>query len=224
MPLVNALKPPDGIRPGQLGVVLLGHVIIGDVAATLVDLSIRRLLRVDEQEGTDPGWLLTPLHTRAPEHRLETLLRYERVLLDAVSHDGARVRMSSLTNRMPKALDHTRAAVVHDAVHRGWLRHLHHDQRTEAGEQLVRRIRSFRRGLRQLEAERGEDALTGPLLPYAMHFGMIRGSQQPLARFACAWVDTFAPLPGWHPAEPKHYDPRNEPVVFENTWIGASYS
>jgi hypothetical protein len=36
------VKPviPEGIRPGQLGVVMLGRVIMGDIAATAADLAL----------------------------------------------------------------------------------------------------------------------------------------------------------------------------------------
>ncbi len=58
--------PPDQIRPGQLGAVLLGRVIIGDIAATLVDLSVRGLLAVEEcDESGQTGWLLRTQATRA---------------------------------------------------------------------------------------------------------------------------------------------------------------
>lgn len=208
--------PPDGIRPGQLGVVLLGHVVIGDVAATLVDLSIRRLLRVDRPSGEDAGWLLSPLHTRAPRYRLQTLLPYEETLLEGLSHDGPQASLPSLHARIATVLDHTRAALVHDAVHRGWLRRLHHDQRTEAGERMVARIRRFQAGLRRLAAEPDEDALTGSLLPYALRLGLMPGSEYPLARFARAWVDAFASLPGWNHPTPKPYNALDAPVPMEN--------
>jgi hypothetical protein len=42
-------RPPDNMRPGQAGVVMLGRVIIGDVAVTLVDLAVRRFLAVQER-------------------------------------------------------------------------------------------------------------------------------------------------------------------------------
>lgn len=55
---------------------------------------------------------------------------------------------------------------MHDALRHGWLRRLHHDQRTETGEQLAGRIRRFQGNLRrELAAGPGEDVLTGPLLP-----------------------------------------------------------
>jgi len=202
--------PPDGIRPGQLGVVALRRVIIGDVAATLVDLSIRALLRVEEP---GPGaWSLSPAHATAPRHRRESLLPYERTLLDGLSRGGAPATFPSLAPRMPGVLEDTREAMVHDAVHHDWLRHLHHDQRTDAGDQLADRIRAFQQALRQLASEQGEDALTGPLLPYALRFAMVRDDQHPLSRFAHDWVKTFSALPGWHLPEPKHYDPKDDPV------------
>jgi hypothetical protein len=225
MPAAGAQPPapPDDIRPGQLGVVILRRVIIGDVAATLVDLSLRHLLRLEEPQGEQGGWLITPSHANAPRYRRESLLTYEQTLLDGLSRGGAAASLASLAPGMPGVLEQTRAAVLHDAVHRGWLRRLHHDQRTEAGEQLAGRIRTFQRGLRRLAAERGEDALAGPLLPYALHFAMIRGAQYPLVRFAHDWVETFAGLPGWRQAGPKPHNPLNDPVPMNNAgpnWRG----
>lgn len=212
--------PPDGIRVGQLGVVLLGRVIIGDIAATLVDLSIRRLLRVEELEGEPGVWLVSPLYANAARHRRDSLLSYERNLLDGLSNGGAEASLASLATRMPAVLERTRAALVHDAVHRGWLRYLRPDQRTDAGEQLAGRIRAFQRGLRQAAAQQGADALTGPLLPYALRFAVIRGDQYPLARFAHRWVETFAELPGWHPPGPGQRNPLEEPVPMNNDGPG----
>ena len=223
MPAAGAQRPvpPDGIRPGQLGVVMLRRVIIGDVAATLVDLSGRKLLRVEEPE---PGtWSLSPAHATAPRHRRESLLPYERTLLDGISHDGAAATLPSLAADMPGVLDDTRAALMHDAVHHGWLHHLHHDQRTDAGDQLADRLRAFQQALHRLATEQGRDALTGPLLPYALHFGMIRADEHPLSRFAHDWVQAFSALPGWHLPEPKHYDPKDDPVPMGESHTTAGY-
>lgn len=64
------------------------------------------------------------------------------------------------------------------------------------------RVRRFQRDLRRLAADQGQDALTGRLLPLALHFGMVGSDQLPLVKFAHAWVGEFASLPAWHPAEP----------------------
>jgi len=213
-------KPPDGIRPGQLGVVLLGQVIIGDVAATLVDLALRQLLRVQEPDGDGTDWLLGPLDSSAPRHRSESLLGYERTLLHGLSSGGSTVTMSSLAPRMADILEDTRRALIHDGVNRGWLHHLHHDQRTPDGEQLAERIRVFHRRLRQYATDQGEGALAGPLLPYALHFGMVGHEDVPLIQLARHWVSSFSGLPGWHPPVPRAPNPLDDPVPLNNDWSG----
>jgi hypothetical protein len=75
---------------------------------------------------------------------------------------------------------------------------IHHDQGTEAAEQLALQIRSFQRDLRKFTSNRRQADLTGRLLPYALHFGMVHDDQLPLAGFAHSWVTKFAGLPGWH--------------------------
>jgi hypothetical protein len=58
------LTPPGNLRPAQLGIVLVGRVILGHVTATLVDLAQRGFLRIEEVDGqADPSWLLTDLRT-----------------------------------------------------------------------------------------------------------------------------------------------------------------
>jgi hypothetical protein len=201
---VRVPAPPDGLRPGQLGVVLLRRVIIGDIAATLVDLADRELLTVEEEpDGADPGWRVSALLEGAPQFRLESLLPYEKTLLEGLAGCGPKASLASLAGPIPHVLDETRAALIHDAVHRGWLRHLHHDERTAAGEELAARIRAFQRDLQHVRSEGSPEDLAGSLLPYALHFGMVDPSQFPLARFAHAWVDSFADLPGWRPPAPQ---------------------
>jgi hypothetical protein len=177
---------------------MLGHVIIGDVAATLVDLAGRQVLNVAENGG---DWVVTP---SAPGPRAE-LLGYEEILLGGVSAAGGRP-LSALAGEFAPVLDKVRSAVVHDAVHHGWLKHLHHQERTTAGEDLAHEIRAFQRGLMHLKEQGGAEALAGPLLPYALHFGMIDGDGLPLARFAHAWVATFHDLPGWGQPVHEHTD------------------
>jgi len=149
-----------------------------------------------EQSGADgqARWLLSG-HPTA--RQLEALLPYEKRLLEAVTAGGQQVALDSLTPGMPDVLHSVRQDIVHDAVSRGWLHRFHHDQRTEVADQLALRIRSFQRDLRKFSSNQGEAGLNGPLLPYALHFGMVHDNQLPLARFALSWVTTFASLPGW---------------------------
>jgi hypothetical protein len=57
---------------------------------------------------------------------------------------------------MPQILAETRREILHDAVHRGWLRHIHHDQRTEEGEQPAARIQTFHSREHRRERGRGQ--------------------------------------------------------------------
>ncbi len=202
---------------------MLGRVIIGDVAVTLVDLAVRRFLAVQERgdsqepEDSRPDWSLTAVQATGQAQRRESLLGYERTLLDAVA-DGSQSTTSALATRMAQVLAETRREILRDAVHRGWLRHVHHDQRTAEGEQLAARIRTFQNRLRQFATSQGEEALAGPLLPYAMHFGLVHGDDLPLVRFARHWVRTFSVLPGWHQEVPKAPDPLSEPVPVDNSY------
>ncbi len=192
---------PGGLRAGQLGVIVLGRVIMGDIAVTLADLAQRELLTVDEA-GDDGDWLLRPSASAASGPRSH-LLGYEKRLLDGLAEAGAPARLSALPNGFGRALDGTREELVREAVRQGWLRRLHHGQRSPQGEDLARQVRFFRRDLRRLKAGGDQEFLTGALLPYALHFGLMWDSQLPLARFARAWVQAFADLPGWAPPKPK---------------------
>lgn len=193
---------PGGLRAGQLGVIVIGRVIVGDIAVTLVDLAQRKVLTLSEA-GDDGDWLLGASAGPASGIQQSRLLGYEKRLLDGLAGIGAPVRLSALASGFGPALDDTRDALVREAVHQGWLRHLHHDQRTPQGEDLARQVRAFQRDLRRLKAGGDEQALVGDLLPYALHFGLVSGEQTPLARFAHAWVRVFAEAPGWALPKPK---------------------
>lgn len=183
--------PPQGVLPGQLGVILLGRVIMGDIAATLADLASRQAITVRETPAG--SWLVNAEHG-FDDHGLAG---YEKALL----HDlpGSPGPIGDIEASVP---GRARSALIHDGIARGWLRHLHHDQRTPRAEGLARELRSFHRELRQLRQEHGQDALSGSLLPYAIHFGLCSADTVPLARLAHAWVSAFADLPGWRPAAP----------------------
>jgi len=194
---------PGKLRPGQLGVVMIGRVIMGDIAVTLVDLCVRKLIQIEQVPGGD--WLLRPGLASAPRQRRESLLGYEQTLLNGLAHKGESIGLTSLAGETAPLLDATRSAIVHEAVHRGWLRHLHHQERTSEGEELAGKIRAFQWQLRHFLSDQGHQAVPAELLPYALHFGFIARDHGPLAGFAHAWVEVFADLPGWR--TPGHQRP-----------------
>ncbi|MGD0245249.1 MAG: hypothetical protein ABSB59_33680 [Streptosporangiaceae bacterium] len=185
--------PPGGVRPGHLGVIASGRVVLGDIAATAVDLSLRGWLEIESSGGEDGGWVLAAAE---PPQDGQDLVEYERVLLGWLARPSYPASLASLAADLPAGLAQVREEVVRDAVHQGWLRRLHHHERTRAGEELAGQLRAFRQELRSARVERGPQALDGELLPYALHFGLAAPGHR-LARFAHAWVATFAEFPEW---------------------------
>jgi hypothetical protein len=208
---------PGGVRAGQVSVLLLGKVIVGDIAVTLVDLVVRGLLAV---EPADDDWTLT---VASPGAAGGSAVDYERRLLAGLARAGAPVRLSALVPGLGKHMDKARSEIVAAAVHDGWIRRFHHDQRTSKGEELAARVRSFRWSLRRTAAELPGDVLAGPMLPYALRFGLASDDGIPLARFAHAAVRTLVNEPGWMPPQPERRDdeiPVWNPASPPGSWVG----
>jgi hypothetical protein len=72
---------PVGLRPGQVSILLLGRVAIGDIAVTFVDVALRGLLAVEPTDGDD--WLLTPQASAVEDNEV---LDYEWGLLTGLTH------------------------------------------------------------------------------------------------------------------------------------------
>lgn len=208
--MTGLMDAPGGMRPGQVSILLLGRVIIGDIAVTLVDLARRGLLTVEPADGDD--WLLTPKASAAAAWALN----YERKLLAGLAHAGTPARLSSLVPGFGWHMDKARSEIVRSATHHGWVHHLHHDQRTSAGTELGDQVRAFHRDLRRTMPERGPDIVAGPSLPYALRFGLVTDDEIPLVRFAHACVRTLVREPGWAPPEPARR-PDDEVVITVHT-------
>jgi len=166
--------PPEGLRPAQLGCVLLGQTVIGHVSATLVHLAQRDLLDIDPAaDGTDPDWLLTDV--RSTGLTGEVLADFEATLLDGLFTNQRAVRLSEVNQALIPTLNRFRAQVRRDAVRHRWLRRWHRDTRTARGELLLRKIHRFRWDLRALSAGGDSESLVS-LAPYAIVFGLAGAS------------------------------------------------
>jgi hypothetical protein len=129
-PLVNRpavpvqYRPPDGLRPGQLGVLVDERVDPVDMSATIVDLAVRGYLRIVEETSRSlrslwrsrSEWTFVK-QTPPPD---DTLLAYERELLDALFRDRDEVALSDLTGEFHKDYAEVRRLMYTDAVDRGW--------------------------------------------------------------------------------------------------------
>ena len=117
--------PPDGIRPGQVGVLVDENANVLDVTATIVDLAVRGYLRITElpPEGIfrqRHDYELERIDGPPPERR--ELLPYERKLLLALFKTGPQVKLSELKYKFRSDLSTIRDALYTDAVTQKWYR------------------------------------------------------------------------------------------------------
>lgn len=117
-PLVHAdgrtqFASPDGLLPGEAGVLLDEHADPTDIAATVVDLAVRRYIRVDPVGKSD--WRITRINP--PDGQLRG---YERALYEALLPAGTEtVALSDLRGPGRMRVEPLRAALFADAVKRG---------------------------------------------------------------------------------------------------------
>ncbi|HEX7096006.1 MAG TPA: DUF2207 domain-containing protein [Acidimicrobiales bacterium] len=111
------LVPPDGMRPGQLGVLRDEVANNADVAATIVDLAVRGYLRIEELPDDD-GKVDDYRFVRLAKNG--GLLSYEEYLLRELFATGPVVTLSSLRNKFARSLAEVKKQLYLDAVQRGW--------------------------------------------------------------------------------------------------------
>lgn len=168
--LTGKLAPPQDLRPAQLGIILVGRVIVGHIGATLIDLCQRGFLRIEETpDDADAQWMLTDRRSHAPGPGVP-LLPFEAVLLDGLFRSQAQVRLPQAGAGLLPVIDQVRAELRRDAVRHGRLRRWRQNRRTEHGEQLLSQIQGFRQALRgRVLSGAGVPAA---LAPYTMIFGL----------------------------------------------------
>jgi hypothetical protein len=150
----DELAPPSNLRPAQLGLALLGKVIVGHFAATLADLAHRGLVSLEDVAADrTQDWLLTDLRGEQPTSGL--LLPFERALLDGLFAGHADLYVQRLGPELIPVLNRVRKLLRRDAAQHGWLRRLRPGHRTPRGEQLLADVKDFRRRLRALAATGG---------------------------------------------------------------------
>lgn len=111
--------PPDNVHPGQIGTLIDEQADVVDITATVVDLAVRGYLRIEElphQRYSSVDWLLT----RTGQRGEETLLTYERLLLEALFPRGPRTRLSELDEEFANRLADVREELYRDMVRLKW--------------------------------------------------------------------------------------------------------
>lgn len=85
-------EPPDGMTPAEMGTLVDNSADPKDVTSTLVDLSVRGYIGVEEREHERMLGLLTSreyvFHMRKPSEEWEGLAEHERLFIDAFFRRG----------------------------------------------------------------------------------------------------------------------------------------
>ncbi|PRY00757.1 DUF2207 domain-containing protein [Allonocardiopsis opalescens] len=112
-------RPPDGVHPGQIGTLIDEQADVVDITATIVDLAARGHIDIHEQEREHFSAIDWLLRKRTPPSG-DPLLRYEKVLLDALFNGRDDVRVSELGDTFAARLAEVRSELYRDVVRLGW--------------------------------------------------------------------------------------------------------
>lgn len=111
-------EPPDGIRPGQIGVLIDERAHPLDATATIVDLAVRGYLCIEETQ--ERGWFKKGDWKLTKLKEPDDLLEYERILLNGLFESGDEVQLSELRTRFAARLAKVASAMHKDVVAKGW--------------------------------------------------------------------------------------------------------
>ncbi|HEX8770318.1 MAG TPA: DUF2207 domain-containing protein [Acidimicrobiales bacterium] len=114
-----AFRPPEGLHPAQVGVLVDESADPVDVTATVVDLAVRGYLVIEELER-EHMWSKQDWRLRKLKAADDTLLAYERDLLESVFSTGDEVELSDLKNTFHASLLRIEGKLYDDAVSQGW--------------------------------------------------------------------------------------------------------
>lgn len=105
-------EPPAGLTPAEVGTVVDESADTLDLTATILDLAVRGLLRIEEVEGTGFLFLSKRDYRLQRTGASETGLKeHERLLLGAVFAAGPTVLLSDLKNKFHESIPGIRRAL-----------------------------------------------------------------------------------------------------------------
>lgn len=118
-------EPPDGLRPPEVGVLIDGKVDQRDISALLVDLAVRRFIKIEETE--EKGWLFDStsytFHRAKEPSEWAKLAPFEREMVSGLFGGGATsVTLHSLKNKFYSHLEKIRDQVYASLKTRGYFR------------------------------------------------------------------------------------------------------
>jgi uncharacterized membrane protein YgcG len=117
-PIAVHFAPPAGMTPGQLGTLMHERAGPLDIAATIIDLSVRGFLRIEEVK-TRPDWRLIKLDR--PPGQAGRLSPFEARLTEAIFRRTTKwVLLSTLKRSFGGGRRELQARLEADVTERGW--------------------------------------------------------------------------------------------------------
>lgn len=113
--IVVEFEPPEKLRPGEVGVLMDERADTLDVTATIVDLTVRGFLTIEEQEKK---WLFgqTDYLLTKKNKDESTLLLYEKSLLNKLFDNKESVKISDLKYKFYEDLRKVKESLYQDTV------------------------------------------------------------------------------------------------------------
>lgn len=112
-------RPPDDLRPAQVGVLVDESADPLDVSASIVDLAVRGFLTIEEIPDT--GWFSKgDWRLTKAQGNPDDLHRYEKRLLDGLFEDGDSVLLSDLKQQFYDDLKKIQDDLYRDTVKHKW--------------------------------------------------------------------------------------------------------
>ena len=122
-PVPVQFRPPDDLRPGELGLIVDETVDPIDISATIVDLAVGGFLRIEEIETglvwKKADWRLSRMD---PPGQPRELKGYERRLYEGLFATGDPIRVSDLKGSFARDYQAAERMLYAAGVSRGWFR------------------------------------------------------------------------------------------------------
>lgn len=111
--------PPDEMTPGMAGTVIDGTADRRDVAATIIDLAVRRYLTLHahRSDGGKTQWTISRTDLEPSPNQGQALERHETLVLNSFRHGTAGTRVDELPGAL---ITGTQQALREDAHAHGW--------------------------------------------------------------------------------------------------------
>src|SRR5581483_1353789 len=112
--------PPDDLRPGQVGTLIDFQANPLNVTATIVDLAVRKYIKIDEVP-TESRWLKNDWKLTKLKDPDDKLKKYEQELLNGLFEGrDNEVELSDLKYHFAARMQKVQAALNEDARQQGW--------------------------------------------------------------------------------------------------------